>query len=710
MVASSTPASAAPASSASIIVKTLSNRADLISGGDALVEIVLPAGVSPTGLAVSLNGRDVSSAFGPRPALGGRVVGLVTGISLGSNKLVARDTGAGGAQLAITNHPSGGPIFAGPQVQPWICRTTSFGLGPSTDAQCDTSPVYTYYYRTSDPVACASAGAAPPCFAPYDPNNPPSNVSTTTTDQGTTVPYVVRRERGVIDRGIYDIAVLFDPHQSWQPWAPQAGWNHKLEVLAGAGCETGHYQDAPAGNVLDDTALSRGFAVLMNEMDDNTQDCNDVVQAEALMMTKEHLIEAYGLVRYTIGQGCSGGSMTQHEIAADYPGLYDGIMPACSFPDIWTTYQEMGDCKLLSKYFDQTSPALWTEAQRASASGHASAGTCEFQSNGRSDSYVSAQGNHLSSACAGNSWTYDPQTNPQGTRCDIQDYEVAVYGKRQSDGFANRPYDNTGVQYGLEALLMGQITPAQFVDLNTKVGGLNIDGGFQAPRAAADPSAVQTAYRTGRVISGAQLGLVPIIDLRGSSNYEEHFDWHTYEFRNRLLRDNGTAANMVYWEGPCCLLTYVAFQTRAFLLMDRWLAAIEADHSAVPQPSKVINDKPADAVDACFIGGQEITDQATCSALLPYYHETRWAAGGPNTADVIKCQLKPINRKDYSSGGMPIQFSDVQWSQLRLAFPAGVCDYTKPGVSQQQAIAPWISFAGGPGGQPLGTAPGSAPI
>ena len=30
-------------------------------------------------------------------------------------------------------------------------------------------------------------------------------------DQGVTVPFIVRNERGVIDRGVYDIAVLFDP-------------------------------------------------------------------------------------------------------------------------------------------------------------------------------------------------------------------------------------------------------------------------------------------------------------------------------------------------------------------------------------------------------------------------------------------------------------------------------------------------------------------
>jgi hypothetical protein len=44
---------------------------------------------------------------------------------------------------------------------------------------------------------------------------------------------------------------------------------------------------------------------------------------------------------------------------------------------------------------------------------------------------------------------------------------------------------------------------------------------------------------------------------------------------------------------------------------------------------------------------------------------------------------------------------------MREIFPRGVCDYTKPGVGQQHSI-PWMSYADGPGGKPLGPAPQSA--
>ena len=50
-------------------IVVLSNRADLISGGDALVEVVLPPDVAPDKVRVTVNGHDMTDAFAVRPDL-----------------------------------------------------------------------------------------------------------------------------------------------------------------------------------------------------------------------------------------------------------------------------------------------------------------------------------------------------------------------------------------------------------------------------------------------------------------------------------------------------------------------------------------------------------------------------------------------------------------------------------------------------------------
>src|SRR5687768_13593929 len=60
-----------------------SGRADVVSGGDALVELVLPAGVALGDVRVDADGRDVTAAFAERAE--GRILGVVEGLTLGEN-------------------------------------------------------------------------------------------------------------------------------------------------------------------------------------------------------------------------------------------------------------------------------------------------------------------------------------------------------------------------------------------------------------------------------------------------------------------------------------------------------------------------------------------------------------------------------------------------------------------------------------------------
>jgi hypothetical protein len=220
-------------------IQVLSNRADLVSGGDALVEAVLPAGSHASRLRVLVVGghgvRDVSGAFARRAD--GRVVGLVEGMPVGRNTLLASVDGpwhGATARLTVTNFPSGGPVFSGPQVTPWVCTTQNNGLGPAQDTQCGAAPTYQFFYRRT-------TGA----FATYDPANPPTDVASTTTDQGVTVPYIFRQETGAQNRGIYRIAVLFNPARPWTAWDAQPSWNHKLFYPCAAPTATPSTPKAP---------------------------------------------------------------------------------------------------------------------------------------------------------------------------------------------------------------------------------------------------------------------------------------------------------------------------------------------------------------------------------------------------------------------------------------------------------------------------------
>ncbi|MEO7731722.1 MAG: DUF6351 family protein, partial [Kofleriaceae bacterium] len=72
----------------------LSSRADLVTGGEALVQIVVPPTSSFDKLHVAIAGRDITSAFAVRAD--GRVTGVITGLAEGPNEVTAD---LGGSQI-----------------------------------------------------------------------------------------------------------------------------------------------------------------------------------------------------------------------------------------------------------------------------------------------------------------------------------------------------------------------------------------------------------------------------------------------------------------------------------------------------------------------------------------------------------------------------------------------------------------------------------
>lgn len=700
-------------------LKVLSNRADLVSGGDALIEVVAPAGTDPATLKIDVNGADVTNAFELRPD--GRYYGLVTGLTEGRNLLRAASPTGKGAELEITNHPIGGPVISGAQITPWTCDTTVTAptadnpdLGDPLDAQCNiAAPVYRYQYRT------LTGG-----FAPYDVANPPAAdaIAKTTTDQGHTVPYIVRIERGVINRGKYDLAYLADPSDptaAWQPWNVPASWNQKLFWKFGSGCDYRRVQGNP-GNVMDDVALSRGFMVASSEMTQYGTHCNDVTSAETVIMMKEHIIEKYGLIRYTMADGSSGGAHQQHLHASNYPGLLQGILPAAGWQDTWTAGREFADCGLLKRYHDsQAGTSLdMTNMQRALVAGHRWNQVCEGPANTNMASRVPF---YIDPAVGcedpDDQWS---RSNPTGSRCTLQDFNIAVFGPRDATGYAKSPLDNVGIQYGFNALNSGAISAEQFVAMNEQVGGYDIDGQWQPSRMQADPGAAEIAHGSGRIPYGQNLGNVAIIADVEFNITEEHYDFRTWVIRNRILAVHGDYDNHVIWRYKSRVPDFAA---RRFDAMNDWLMRTEADATDRPLREKLIANKPDIATDSCYRSDSEqwSTDPAYCNTGAtpnmdstvvaglfepgvdewPVFRDTRVASGESLASDIMKCQLKPLNRGDYQAN-----FTNSQWSRLSAVFPGGVCDYSKPGVGQV-APDPWQTFSDGPGGKPLGPIPTS---
>src|ERR1700719_2244140 len=74
-------------------IVTLSTRPDTVSGGDVLVRVDIPAGIRSGGVSITLNGDSVAGAF--RPVGGRSLMGLVTGLALGENRLVVGDSSDG---------------------------------------------------------------------------------------------------------------------------------------------------------------------------------------------------------------------------------------------------------------------------------------------------------------------------------------------------------------------------------------------------------------------------------------------------------------------------------------------------------------------------------------------------------------------------------------------------------------------------------------
>lgn len=705
---------------ASLQARTLSTHADRVSGNDVLVEVSVPGSAQKGTLVVSVGGRDVTQVF--HETAPGKFVGLVDGLTLGENSLRAEAKGASSTQLRLVNYPITGPIVSGPhekvgpQDRLFICQTDTFKLpdgstlGPAKDADCSIDTRVTYVYLKQGGTT----------FTPLtDTTKLPGDVAMTRTTTGQTVPYVVRIETSTINRGIDQIAVLHDPTTEDQPtpFAVPKAWNRHLIAVQGFGCPAGWYiQGGAEGNLalpgviraelLDTQRLGEGYAIFANTLQHPANNCNALLGGETMMMSKEHFIEEFGVPRATVSIGCSGGSYTSLQYGDTFPGLIDGVLIACTFPDAMAIALSGSDGHLLTHYFLQTNAGAFTDAQQVAVSGYKASAGADIKKawydaanqSGRTDpvpgradvtGYVSSPWNPVVPV----SRRYDPVNNPTGARATVYDVSRNVFGIDSNTGFALRPFDNVGVQYGLKALQSGAITPAQFLDLNEGIGGYDQDANYVPARSVGSVGAIERMQQSGATFGGSGgMSQVPIFDVSGIYNDDSgyHYQWYHFAARERLREVNGDTGNHVMWRG-----NPVPFDT-AWATFIEWVDAVATDSSTGSQHDKVVANKPAAAVDGCWkdkttfipepqtFGNQPTS---TCNALFPSGAFPRYVAGEPVKGNVYKCRLKPIDPADYA----PATFSPAELQRLRAIFANGVCDFSQPGVGYQPVVT-WPSF------------------
>jgi hypothetical protein len=289
-----------------------------------------------------------------------------------------------------------------------------------------------------------------------------------------------------------------------------------------------------------------------------------------------------------------------------------------------------------------------------------------------------------------------------------------IYGVGPDD-YARAAWDNVGVQYGLKALRDGHLTPAEFLDLNAKVGSwrpsremvqegcpfvpaacadpaqfdpwssrnmrLSPDGGLTpAPRATGDRLAIAASWRSGLVFTG-RIDL-PIIDWR--HYLEDELDMHNSHQSFAARQRMRGAGNQVIWFTDARPARQFDQTPEALAVMDTWLANIRAN------PHRgVVGNKPPLATDRCFdtagrqiAAGPRVWDgildhrpPGPCTARFPLYGTSRTVAGGPIEGGVFACDRQSVDvaiaRGAYGSW----RPDTTQRDRLRQIFPTGVCAY-----------------------------------
>lgn len=604
-------------------------------------------------------------------------------------------------------------------------KKTETITGHSKDCSANTRVLY--YYRSTE------SGEFLP-FAEYA-----DDVAQLSID-GETVPFVVRLEMGTINRHIYVIALLRGPNDT--PDRPDLKyWNRKLIYQLRGGVGIGRRQGRIEPNYIpsrNTVELQQGYAIAHSTANQTSTSYDIELAEDSMARVKRQFVARYGEPLYTIGIGKSGGAIQQYLIGQNRPGLLDAGIAMYSYPDTVTQITRVMDCELLEYYFDvvdadndkwqKWSQRSWIEGfnarddlsnpfEQMRALQKLTRGQWPGWSNGQTECTQSWR--NLTPQVANPRYTYFASLFAPSVAAQVPftywDNLKRVYGTDEH-GFARRTYDNVGVQYGLKALQLGQITIEEFLHLNDKIGGWLPSSEMQAERfwrsggaksdladvsiwshhnmsakrSEGDVEAMAAAYHSGNVFLG-ELSM-PVIDLRHylEPQLDMHHSLQSFAARLRMLRHQGHADNQLIWFADVPFTP----QRDALRLLERWLDNMRADESL-----SVVDARPVDASDRCYSASGDIIasgpsvwdgvwsgkDDGECMRQFPIYSNPRIVAGDDYAGDIFKCRLQPVDAAIASGVYAPVDVS-AHRNELRRIFASGVCDYSLGDSARPAAI------------------------
>jgi hypothetical protein len=643
------------------------------------------------------------------------------------------------------------PLFAGTNQYPFVCDTERSKLGqPLIDNTRGWGvPVYaeTKEGMRSELIIGYSKDCSLPTRIFYAYNTQAGShkfyqVPDSTEALPNNAELIIRMETGTINRYMY--AMLMPSSRNDELLKPDLSkWNGKLIYYFRGGIGIGFQQGVMRMHHLSKDMrqyLEKGYAIVFSTANETGNGYNIWLQEDTALRLKRNFSLRFREPTFTIGYGGSGGAIQQYLLSQNNPGaIIDGGVAIVAYPDMASQINYTLDCELTEYYFEHLSSdkVFWRGVENRPLIQGLAGNPNEDRRLQWLDNIAQLlrfewPDNHSGANECNSRWrgslqyVNNPVFNPNYTR-----YSKNIRGRvfwthwqdnreffgTDESGRAPIPWSNEGVQYGLKALKNKAISPQQFIDINSKIGGwLPQESMIQerywhasgdsvlkrytsysehnmthhgksmnvAPRSNASHgsiAAAKGAYWSGNIFLGELK--TPIIDIRPYQDkvLDIHHSWSALSSRKRIQQRIGDHQLQVIWQQELPNKDF----SKAVYMMDDWLTRAHANggHYRVARPKH--------AIDTCFDKkgevlhqGETVWDgkwngkaQGACTQLMPFYQGSRNVAGEDISSDIFFCSLIPVreamNRGFYGEYDM-----GSYQGQLEEIFNQGVCDYSKP--------------------------------